>query len=109
MIPDISGPKVFSPSLLFFVMSSGVVDYGMAFNALLIIVLLTLMYKFIFRVTYKPADLIMPALLYTILKPGKFFTFPPGTPASDPVTMITHSVIFALSFSLLRVQFPQYY
>jgi hypothetical protein len=109
MLPDISGPKVLSPTLLFLLMSSGVVDYGTAFNALLIIVLLTLIYKFILRVTYKPADLIMPALLFTILKPGMYFTFPPGTPATDPVAMITHSVVFALAYSLLRVQFPQYY
>jgi hypothetical protein len=109
MLPDISGPKVLSPTLLFLLMSSGVVDYGTAFNALLIIVLLTLIYKFILRVTYKPADLIMPALIYTVLKPGAFFTFPPGTPAADPVAMITHSAIFALSYSLLRVQFPHYY
>jgi hypothetical protein len=109
MLPDITGPKVLPPSLLFVVLSSGVVKYGIAFNALLMTVLLTLIFRYILRVTYKPADIIMPSLLYAVLQPGNLLTIPTGEPENSPTVLITHTFIYAVTFALLRVQFPSFY
>jgi hypothetical protein len=109
MLPDITGPKVLPPSLLFVVLASGIVKYELAFSALLMTVALTIIFRYILRITYKPADIIMPALLYVALQPGNLFTIPTGESISDPTVLITHTFLFAILFAWLRVQFPSFY
>jgi hypothetical protein len=109
MLPDITGPKVLPPSLLFVVMSSGVVKYGIAFNALLMIIALTFIFRYVLKITYKPADIIMPALLYGVIQPGNLFVVPAGEPESSPTVLVTHTFLFAIMFALIRVQFPSFY
>lgn len=109
MLPDITGPKVLPPTLLFVILSSGMVKYELAFGALLMTVALTIIFRYILRITYKPADIIMPALLYVVLQPGNLFTIPTGESISSPTVLVTHTFLFAILFALLRVQFPSFY
>lgn len=108
-LPDITGPKVLPPTFLFVLLSSGIVKYELAFNALLMTVALTIIFRYILRITYKPADIIMPALLYTVLQPGNLFMIPRGESVSSPTVLVTHTFMFAILFALLRVQFPSFY
>jgi hypothetical protein len=76
---------------------------------LLMSIILTVVYKFILRVTYTPADLIVPALLFAVLAPGNFFTFPRGELPGSYTASIVHTIIFAVIFASLRTYFPQFY
>ena len=76
---------------------------------LLMSIILTVVYKFVLRVTYTPADLIVPALLFAVLAPGHFFTFPIGEIPGSYTASIVHTIIFAVIFASLRTYFPQFY
>ena len=76
---------------------------------LLMTIILTVIYKFVLRVTYTPADLIVPALLYAVLAPGSFFTIPRGESPTSYTASIVHTIIFAFIFASLRAYFPQFY
>ena len=52
-------------------------------------------------------NVIVPALLFILLSPGVLVSLPPG--ASRLVQVLTHSVVFAVVYSVLRSVFPQYY
>lgn len=109
MLPDITGPKVLPPTLLFVALSSGILTRGLAFNALLMTIFLTIIFRYILRITYKPADIIIPSLLYVILQPGNIFIVPTGESSSDPTVLVTHTFLFAIVFATLRIQFPSFY
>lgn len=108
-LPDITGPKVLPPTFIFILLASGIVKYALPFNALLMTIALTIIFRYILRITYKPADIIMPALLYVVLQPGNLFTIPSGTPISDPTVLVTHTFLFSILFATLRIQFPSFY
>ena len=61
------------------------------------------------------ADLIVPAVLFFILSPGLLLTLPPGTNGvfrsgqTSVASVVTHAIVFALIFALLRKQFPSVY
>jgi hypothetical protein len=76
---------------------------------LLMTIILTVVYKFVLRVTYTPADLIVPALLYAVLAPGTFFTIPSGESPTSYTASLVHTIIFAIIFASLRTYFPQFY
>lgn len=76
---------------------------------LLMVIILTIVYKFILRLTYTPADLIVPAILYAVLVPGRFVTIPSGESPTSYTVSIVHTLIFAIVFASLRAYFPQYY
>jgi hypothetical protein len=76
---------------------------------LLMTIILTVVYKFVLRVTYTPADLIVPALLYAVLAPGTFVTIPSGESPTSYTASLVHTIIFAIIFASLRTYFPQFY
>ena len=76
---------------------------------LLMTIILTVVYKFVLRVTYTPADLIVPSLLFAVLVPGAYFTIPRGESPTSYTASIVHTIIFAVIFASLRTYFPQFY
>jgi len=52
-------------------------------------------------------NVLVPALLFILLTPGVLVSLPPGS--SHLVQVVTHAVVFAAVYSVLRVVFPQYY
>ena len=63
----------------------------------------------------KPANVLVPVLLFIVLSPGLFLTIPPmdgGVFRSGQTSwqsVIVHAIIFALIYVFLRNMYPQYY
>ena len=75
-----------------------------------------IVYKLVARamgLTLTQADLIVPATLFVALSPGVLLQLPDSTNLSTGKTsiqsVVTHALVFALVFALLRRQFPKYY
>jgi hypothetical protein len=70
---------------------------------------------FLLKVTLRPADLIVPAVLFVLLSPGVLLTLPPGSRGvfmSGQTSLIAvgvHTLVFALVFSFLRKNFARVY
>ena len=57
-------------------------------------------------------DLLVSTTLFLALSPGMLLTIPPGEVMSGKTSrpaILTHAVVFAVVFALLRKQFPQFY
>lgn len=130
MAIDITGPKVLTPAILFALLSPGVILSlpslrlfpGTSSNiraVLLHAIILALIYyfiaSFVLKISLRPVDLVVPAILFIILSPGVLLTIPPGRrgvfmSGQSSVTAVgVHTLVFALLFSFLRGQFPNYY
>ena len=130
MAIDITGPKVLTPAILFALLSPGIILSlpslrlfpGASSNVqavLLHAVVLALVYyflaRFVLKISLRPADLFVPAVLFVLLSPGMLLTIPPGSRGvfmsrQSSVTAVgVHTLVFALVFSFLRGQFPNYY
>ena len=110
MLVDITSPKVLPSAFVFSLYSMGFLSQqSLIAKMLLMVIILTIVYKFILRVTYTPADLIVPALLYSVLVPGRFVTVPSGESPTSYTATVVHTLIFAIIFASLRGYFPQYY
>ncbi len=63
----------------------------------------------------KPADLIVPTVLFVMLSPGMLLTLPPGAKGpfmsgeTSITAILTHTIVFALVFAILRKNFPKVY
>lgn len=121
---DITGPKVLTPAILFALLSPGLLVYlppgagrmtAILFHAIVLSLVYFLVAKFVLKVSLRPADLIVPAVLFVLLTPGVLLTLPPGSRGvfmSGQTSMAAvgvHALVFALVFSTLRGQFPQVY
>ena len=121
---DITAPKVLVPTILFALLSPGLVlslppNSGLLiqvmFHALVLALLSWVIIKFVFKFTLTPADLIVPAILFILLTPGVLLTLPPsGGPVflsgqTGIVPVMVHAVVFSILFASLRGVFPQYY
>lgn len=107
-IPDISGPKVIPANIIFLMYSFGLLNqYTLLFRMLLMTVTLTVIYKYILRLTYKPSDILLPSLLYPLFAPGIFFTLPGNE--NSPAVIISHAIVYAFVFASLRDVFPTGY
>mgnify|MGYP000209280249 CR=1 FL=1 len=127
---DISGPKVIIPTSLFALLSPGVIaqlpdefkkfftmktsNRAVFFHALVFLIA----YKLIARgrgVVLRPADLVVPTVLFVLLSPGLLLTIPPGSKGlfrsgqTSILAVVVHAIVFALAFAFLRNKFPQYY
>lgn len=56
----------------------------------------------------KPANVVVPVLLFILLSPGLFLRLP-NSNASTLVVILTHAVAFGLIYALLLSVFPEYY
>lgn len=131
MAIDITGPKVLTPAILFALLTPGLLLAlpslrlmpGTGFYSLQTIlihaVVLALVYyllaTFVLRLSLKPADLIVPAVLFVLLTPGVLLTLPPGSggvwmsrQSSLPAVGV-HALVFAIAFASLRGTFPAAY
>jgi hypothetical protein len=84
------------------------------FHALVFFLVYSLIAKALGLVLTK-TDLIVTTTLFLALSPGLLLTIPPGSggllrsgQTSLPAAL-THAIVFALVFALLRRQFPQFY
>ena len=130
MLPDITSQKVAVPAALFLALSPGVLlptngkklafrngktnQMAVFFHALVFFLVYSLIARAMGLVLTK-TDLIVTTVLFLALSPGLLLTLPPGSggvlrsgQTSIPAA-VTHAVVFAVVFALLRKQFPQFY
>jgi hypothetical protein len=118
---DITGPKVYTPSLLFLLLTPGLLlqlpdtlklftmrtsGSSVLFHALVFMLAYRTIAKMM-KLTLAPLDLIVPAILFVLLSPGMFVTIPQSGPRIN--SMLVHTLVFAVLFAFLRQTFPQYY
>jgi len=131
---DVASPKVLTPAFLFAALSPGMLlqipDKVPFMNANAFATMRTSMqavgvHALVFLIVYKlvakmqgivlkPADLLVPTLLFVLLSPGMLLSIPPQggyirTGQTGVVQVLVHAVVFALLFAFLRKQFPQVY
>jgi hypothetical protein len=130
MLPGITSQKVAIPAALFLSLSPGMllttagnsVKYmnrktsqpAVFFHALVFFLVYSLVAKAMGIVLTK-TDLLVTTSLFIALSPGLLLTLPPGSggvfqsgQTSVPAAL-THTIVFAVVFALLRRQFPQFY
>ena len=130
MLPDITSQKVAIPAALFLALSPGVLlttngskvtfmnrktnQSAIFFHALVFFLVYSLIAKAMGLVLTR-TDLVVTTVLFLALSPGLLLTLPPGSggvvrsgQTSLPAAL-THSIVFAVVFALLRRQFPQFY
>jgi len=130
MIPTLTSQKVAIPAALFLSLSPGMllttagksVKYmnrktsqsAVFFHALVFFLVYSLVAKAMGIVLTK-TDLLVTTSLFIALSPGLLLTLPPGSggvfqsgQTSVPAAL-THTIVFAVVFALLRRQFPQFY
>ena len=127
MIPDVTSQKVAIPAALFLALSPGMVlrtngsklsfgkmgtdQMSIFFHALVFFLVYSLIAKAM-GIALTKTDLLVTTTLFIALSPGLLLTIPPGEFMSGKTShaaIITHTVVFALLFALLRKQFPQFY
>ena len=112
--------KIIIPFVLFQVLSPGVftVMKTSVQDVLLNALIFVAAYAAIARVlglSLTKADLIVPTVLFIFLSPGLLLTLPPGSGGvfrsgqTSLLAVISHALVFAVIFALLRRQFPKVY
>ena len=126
---DISGPKISIPAGLFAILAPGMILnlpdsyklcsmrtslHNVLFHAMVFILLFKIS-AHVAGVTLSQADLVVPTILFILLNPGILLTLPPGTGGvwmsgqTNLTAILTHTMVFAITFALLRKTFPMYY
>ena len=112
--------KIIIPFLLFQVLSPGVFTLmktsvqDVLINALIFVAAYWAIAR-VLGLTLTKADLIVPAVLFLILSPGILLTLPPGSKGvfrsgqTSIASVVTHALVFAVIFTVLRKKFPAFY
>jgi hypothetical protein len=112
--------KIVIPFVLFQVLSPGVFTnmktsvQDVLLNTLIFVAAYAAIARVLGLVLTK-ADLIVPAVLFLILSPGLLLTLPPGSGGvfrsgqTSLAAVISHAIVFAVIFTLLRKTFPKVY
>ncbi len=109
---DITSPKVFTPALLFAILSPGfIVGFPpgsgllvqVCTHAVLLCIINYFIIKFIFKFNVTNSDIIVPGVLFVALTPGVFIN------TQSPTAVGIHTLVFSLFYAFLRGQFPEYY
>ena len=127
MLPDLTSQKVAIPAALFLALSPGVLlttdgkkiafkngktnQMAVFFHALVFFLVYSLVAKAM-GIVLTRNDLLVATTLFMALSPGLLLTIPPGKFMSGKTSraaILTHTVVFAVVFTLLRKQFPQFY
>jgi len=130
MLSAITSQKVAIPAALFLTLSPGVLlttsgrnvrfmngktgQMAVAFHGLVFFLFYSLIAKALGLVLTK-TDILVTTALFLALSPGMLLTLPPGSGgvfASGQTSVpaaLTHTVVFAVVFALLRKQFPTFY
>lgn len=126
---NINSPKVSTPAALFALLSPGLIfelpdtfkintmktsRQSVIFHALVFVLVYSMVAKSM-GLVLRQTDLIVPGVLFILLSPGMFLTIPQGSNGmfmsgqTSMVSILTHTLVFAIIFALLRKTFPQYY
>jgi hypothetical protein len=87
---------------------------AVAFHALVFFLIYSLIAKALGLVLTK-TDLLVTTSLFLALSPGMLLTIPGGSKGlfmsgqTSTLSALTHTIVFALVFALLRKQFPTFY
>ena len=130
MLPDITSQKVAIPAALFMALSPGILvttagknvkfmnrktnQMAIFFHALVFFLVYSLVARAMGLVLTN-TDLIVTTVLFLALSPGLLLTLPPGSGGvfrsgqTSLAAALTHAIVFAVVFALLRRQFPQFY
>ena len=127
MIPNVTSPKVAVPAALFLALSPGMLlkttgtkisfknvstdRMAVFFHALVFLIVYSLVARAM-GVVLTRNDLLVATTLFMVLSPGMLLTIPPGKFMSGKTSrpaILTHTIVFAVVFALLRKQFPQFY
>ena len=130
MLPDITSQKVAIPAALFMALSPGILvttagknvkfmnrktnQMAIFFHALVFFLVYSLVARAMGLVLTK-TDPIVTTVLFLALSPGLLLTLPPGSGGvfrsgqTSLAAALTHAIVFAVVFALLRRQFPQFY
>ena len=130
MLPLLTSQKVAIPSVLFLALSPGMLlktngmklsfknvstdRMSVLFHGLVFFLVYSLVAKAMGLVLTK-TDLIVTTSLFLALSPGLLLTLPPGSGGvfrsgqTSISAALTHAIVFAVVFALLRRQFPQFY
>jgi hypothetical protein len=130
MLPELTSQKVAIPAALFLALSPGVLvttagknvkfmngktnQMAIFFHALVFFLVYSLVARAMGVVLTK-TDLLVTTSLFLALSPGLLLTLPPGSGGvfqsgqTSISAALTHSIVFAIVFALLRRQFPQFY
>jgi hypothetical protein len=130
MLPELTSQKVALPAALFLALSPGVLvttagknvkfmngktnQMAIFFHALVFFLVYSLVARAMGVVLTK-TDLLVTTSLFLALSPGLLLTLPPGSGGvfqsgqTSISAALTHSIVFAIVFALLRRQFPQFY
>lgn len=128
--PNLTSQKVAIPAALFLSLSPGMLlttagknvkflnrktnQSAVFFHALVFFLVYSLIAKAMGLVLTK-TDLLVTTALFVALSPGLLLTLPPGSGGvfrsgqTSIAATLTHTIVFALVFALLRRQFPQFY
>jgi hypothetical protein len=126
-MPAVTSPKVAVPAALFLALSPGMVlkadgrkfsfnkvgtdRVTIFFHALVFFLVYSLVAKAM-GIVLTRNDLLVTTTLFIALSPGLLLTIPPGKFMSGKTSrpaILTHTIVFAVVFALLRKQFPQFY
>ena len=130
MLPELTSQKIAIPAALFLALSPGVLvttagknvkfmngktnQMAIFFHALVFFLVYSLVARAMGLVLTK-TDLLVTTSLFLALSPGLLLTIPPGSGGvfqsgqTSISAALTHSIVFAIVFALLRRQFPQFY
>jgi hypothetical protein len=130
MLPELTSQKIAIPAALFLALSPGVLvttagknvkfmngktnQMAIFFHALVFFLVYSLVARAMGLVLTK-TDLLVTTSLFLALSPGLLLTLPPGSGGvfqsgqTSISAALTHSIVFAIVFALLRRQFPQFY
>ena len=130
MLPELTSQKIAIPAALFLALSPGVLvttagknvkfmngktnQMAIFFHALVFFLVYSLVARAMGLVLTK-TDLLVTTSLFLALSPGLLLTIPPGSGGvfrsgqTSISAALTHSIVFAVVFALLRKQFPQFY
>lgn len=112
--------KIIIPFVLFQVLSPGVFTVmktsvqDVMLNALIFVAAYAAIAR-VLGLSLTKADLIVPTVLFILLSPGLLLTLPPGSGGvfrsgqTSLLAVISHALVFAVIFALLRRQFPKVY
>ena len=128
--PNLTSQKVAIPAALFLSLSPGVLlttagknvkfanrktsQSAVFFHALVFFLVYSLIAKAMGLVLTK-TDLLVTTALFIALSPGLLLTLPPGSGGvfqsgqTSIAAALTHTIVFAVVFAILRRQFPQFY
>lgn len=130
-MPDIMSQNVMIPSLLFLALSPGLLlqlptstklntmqtdKRSVLVHSLVLMLAIFLVLKFVIKISFKQADLVVPAILFILLSPGVLLNIPPVNGGNFLMTgrttlpsILVHTLVFAVVYGFLRAQFPSAY